>query len=160
ISTCAVHGAVLGDRPLDETQPLWPNNHYGACKAALEAFVHSFGLGEQWPICALRPSGIYGLARPVAASKWYDLVGKVVRGEPIATAEGEHRVHAEDVARAVELLLRADAKTVTAQSYLCSDMYLAEQEVARLARALAGSNSAISDLNRGPTIRFATGKLR
>src|SRR5262245_2098269 len=41
ISTCAVHEVILGDRPLDETHPLWPTSHYGAHKAALEAFVSS-----------------------------------------------------------------------------------------------------------------------
>jgi nucleoside-diphosphate-sugar epimerase len=45
ISTCAVHDVILNDRPLDETHPLWPKSHYGAHKAALEAFVHSYGLG-------------------------------------------------------------------------------------------------------------------
>ena len=64
ISTCAVHEVILDDRPLDETHPLWPTSHYGAHKAALEAFVHSYGLGQGWPICALRPTGIYGLAQP------------------------------------------------------------------------------------------------
>ena len=56
ISTCAVHEVILGDRPLDETHPLWPTKHYGAHKAALEKFVHSYGLGQGWPVCALRPS--------------------------------------------------------------------------------------------------------
>ena len=64
ISTCAVHDVILGDRPLDETHPLWPKSHYGAHKAAIENFVHSFGLpgttnGAQagWDICSLRPTG-------------------------------------------------------------------------------------------------------
>src|SRR5262249_45449634 len=50
VSTCAVHEVILEDRPLDEAHPLWPSGHYGAHKAALEAFVHSFGLGKGWPI--------------------------------------------------------------------------------------------------------------
>ena len=52
VSTCAVHDVILDDRPLDETHPLWPTSPYGAHKAALEAFVHSYGLGQRWPICA------------------------------------------------------------------------------------------------------------
>src|SRR5947209_14011746 len=44
VSTCAVHEVILPDRPLDEAHPLWPTSHYGAHKAALEKFVHSFGL--------------------------------------------------------------------------------------------------------------------
>src|SRR5437763_7078756 len=110
ISTCAVHEVILPDRPLDETHPLWPHSHYGAHKAALEAFVHSYGLGQGWPICALRPTGIYGLAHPPSDSRWYALVGRVLQGQPIASAQGGKEVHAVDVARAVELLLHSEAK--------------------------------------------------
>ncbi len=151
---------ILGDRPLDEAHPLWPRTHYGALKAALEAFVHSYGLGQGWPICALRPPSVYGLAHPPAASRWYDIVGKVLRGEPIASAKGDKVVHATDVACAVELLLAADATVITGQTYSCYDIYVAEQEVARIVCALTGSKSDIADLNRGPQNQIATGKLR
>ena len=103
ISTCAVHEVILDDHPLDEAHPLWPTHHYGAHKAALEKFVHSFGLGQGWPICALRPSGIYGLAHPPAASRWFDLVGQVLVGMPIHSAKGGKEVHAADVARVYAL---------------------------------------------------------
>src|SRR5436305_8977075 len=112
LSTCAVHEVILPDRPLDEAHPLWPTSPYGAHKAALEAFVHSYGLGQGWPICALRPTGIYGVAHPPQASRWFDLVGAVLRGERAQTAKGGKEVHAADVARAAELLLLADAKAV------------------------------------------------
>jgi nucleoside-diphosphate-sugar epimerase len=160
VSTCAVHEVILPDRPLDETHPLWPTSHYGAHKAALEAFVHSYGLGQGWPICALRPTGVYGLARPASASRWYDLVGQVLRGEPVASARGGKEVHAADVARAAELLLHADAKAVAGQSFNCYDLYVAEQLVAQIARELTGSASEIADLNRGPKNQIDTSKLR
>src|SRR5205807_10606364 len=88
ISTGAVHEKILADRPLDEAHPAWPTSHYGAHKAAIEVFVHSYGFGEGYPICALRPTGIYGLAHPPAASKWYKLVRAVARGEPVACRHG------------------------------------------------------------------------
>jgi nucleoside-diphosphate-sugar epimerase len=160
ISTCAVHEVILGDRPLDETHPLWPTNPYGAHKAALEKFVHSYGLGEGWPICALRPTGIYGLARPSSKSRWYDLVGRVIRGEAIDSARGGKEVHAADVARAVEVLLNADTRAVAGQAFNCYDRYVAEQEVARVAREMTGSSSTIADVNRGPKNQIVTDKLR
>ena len=160
VSTCAVHEVILPDRPLDETHPLWPTGHYGAHKAALEAFVHSYGLGQGWPICALRPTGVYGLARPASASRWYDLVGQVLRGEPVASARGGKEVHAADVARAVELLLTADATAVAGQAFNCYDRYVSEEQVARIAKELTGSASAISDLNRGPRHQIDMAKLR
>lgn len=160
LSTCAVHEVILDDRPLDETHPLWPTSHYGAHKAALEKFVHSFGLGQSWPICALRPTGIYGAAHPVEQSRWFDLVGRVLRGEPIASAKGGKEVHAADVARAVGLLLKVDAGVIAGQAFNCYDRYVSEQEVARIARELTGSGSEIADLNRGPKHQIETGKLR
>jgi nucleoside-diphosphate-sugar epimerase len=160
VSTCAVHEVILGDRPLDEAHPLWPTSHYGAHKAALEKFVHSYGLGEGWPICALRPTGIYGLAHPPGASKWYDLVGDVLAGRPIASARGGKEVHALDVARAVGVLLRADERAVAGQAFNCYDRYIADQDVARIAQELTGSPSTVADLNRGPKHQIATGKLR
>jgi nucleoside-diphosphate-sugar epimerase len=160
ISSCAVHDVILQDRPLDETHSLWPKSHYGAHKAALEAFVHSYGLGEGWPICALRPTGIYGLAHPPQASRWYSLVGQVIRGEPIASPRGGKEVHAADVARAVELLLSANAQSIAGQAYNCYDRYIADQDVARITKEITGSKSDIADLNRGPKNQIETGKIR
>ena len=110
ISTCAVHDVILSDRPLDEAHPLWPMSPYGAHKAAIEKFVHNFGLApntpggapspitagtsplQGWDICALRPTGIYGLARPVSKSRWYNLVRNVIEGKPIKNPRGGKEV--------------------------------------------------------------------
>lgn len=160
ISTCAVHDLILDDRPLDEAHPLWPKSHYGAHKAALEKFVHSYGFGQNWPICALRPTGIYGLAHPAKDSRWFDLVGSVLRGEQVASAIGGKEVHAADVAKAVGLLLQADAKAITGQAFNCYDRYVAEEDVARIAKELTGSFSPVSDYNRGPKHQIVTDKIR
>jgi nucleoside-diphosphate-sugar epimerase len=160
VSTCAVHEVILEDRPLDETHPLWPTSHYGAHKAALEKFVHSYGLGQGWPICALRPTGVYGVAHPPSASRYYDLIAQVKRGAPIATPRGGKEVHAHDVARAIELLLHADAKAIAGQAFNCYDRYVAEEEVARIAKELTGSPSEVASLNRGPKHQIDTRKLR
>jgi nucleoside-diphosphate-sugar epimerase len=160
ISSCAVHEVILNDRPLDETHPLWPSSHYGAHKAALEAFVHSFGLGQGWPICALRPTGIYGLAHPPQNSRWHDLVRHVLRGDRLDLPRGGKEVHASDVARAVELLLTVDAKRIAGQSFNCCDMYIAEEKVAGIAKELSGSASVLSETNKGPKHQIATGKIQ
>jgi nucleoside-diphosphate-sugar epimerase len=160
VSTCAVHEVILDDRPLDETHPLWPKTPYGAHKAALEAFVHGYGLGKGWAICALRPTGIYGLAHPPHASRWFDLVGRVLRGERVESARGGKEVHAADVARAVGLLLAAQPRDVTGQAFNCYDLYVAEQDVARIARELTGSPAEVVALNRGPKHQIDTRKIR
>ena len=158
ISTCAVHEKILDDRPLDETHPLWPMSHYGAHKAALEKFVHSYGLGEGYPICALRPTGVYGATYPVRDSRWFDLVSAVVRGEPVTCQRGGKEVHAQDVAKAVGILLAAD--NVAGEAYNCFDRYISEYEVATIAKRLSGSDSRILGRQTVPKHQIVTAKLR
>ncbi|MEE9295920.1 MAG: NAD(P)-dependent oxidoreductase [Phycisphaerae bacterium] len=158
ISTCAVHEVILDDRPLDEAHPLWPRSHYGAHKAAIEQFIHSYGLGNSYDICALRPTGIYGLARPASASKWYDVVHAVKNGEPISSAAGGKEVHADDVAKACEILLTAE--NIAGEAYNCYDRYVADQDVAEIVKGITGSNSVIEGLNKGPKHQISTDKLR
>lgn len=160
ISTCAVHEVILPDRVLDETHPTWAMSHYGAHKAAAEQFVSSFGRGDGWDICALRPTGIYGLAHPPAKSRWHDIVKRVGHGEPFSSNSGGKEVHAADVARAVELLLSADAERIRGEAFNCYDMYVAERHVAAIAREMSGSTAVIEGENKGPKNQIDTTKLR
>ena len=141
ISSGAVHDEILEDRPLDETHPLWPRSHYGATKAAIEAFVHSYGRGDKFAICALRPTSIYGLAEPLAESRWYNLVLAVVRGEDLTFRRGAKLVHALDVARATALLLATE--NIAGEVYHCTDLFVAERDLALMARAIAKTSGAI-----------------
>jgi nucleoside-diphosphate-sugar epimerase len=158
ISTCAVYEKILDDRPLDEAHPLWPGSHYGAHKAAIEKFVHSYGFGEGYDICALRPTGIYGLAHPVAQSRWFELVRAVVRGEDVTCQGGGKEVHAADVARAVDILLTAPG--IAGEAYNCYDRYISEYDVATLAKRLSGSAARIRGEQTRPKHQIVTDKLR
>jgi len=157
ISTCAVHEKILDDRPLDEAHPLWPTSHYGAHKAAIEKFVHSYGLGSGYPICALRPTGVYGIAHPVQASRWFDLISAVVRGETVHCQGGGKEVHAADVAKAVRILLVAEG--IAGEAYNCCDRYVSQHEVATLAAGLSGSRAQILGPRRAPKHQIVTTKL-
>lgn len=158
ISTCAVHDVILDDRPLDEKHPLWPKSHYGAHKAALEKFVHSYGLGKGYEVCALRPTGVYGMAHRPQDSKWFNLVAAVARGEPVECRRGGKEVHAADVAKAVGILLTAEG--ISGQAYNCYDRYISEYDVATAAKKLAGSASEIRGTQTQPKNQIETGKLR
>jgi nucleoside-diphosphate-sugar epimerase len=160
ISTCAVHEVILDDRPLDETHPLWATSHYGAHKAAIEAFVGSFGLGSGYPVCALRPSGIYGLADPPHRSKWFELVRKVVRGQPVECNRGGKEVHVSDVARAVALLLDAPTDPIVGQAFNCTDRYVSDREVAEIARTISGATGSIGGASPQPRHSISTAKIR
>jgi nucleoside-diphosphate-sugar epimerase len=160
ISTCAVYDSILGDRPLDEAHPLWPGSHYGAHKVALEAFVHSYGMGQGYPICALRPTGIYGLAHPPGQSKWFDLIAAVARGETVECRRGGKEVHAADVARAVGVLLAAQPKAIAGQSFNCCDRYVSDFEVATIARDQSGARGEIQGAPSAPKNQIVTTKLQ
>ena len=160
ISTCAVHERILDDRPLDEAHPLWATSHYGAHKAAIEKFVHSYGLGNGYPICALRPTGVYGVQRPVEHSKWFDLVQAVARGDDVECRRGGKEVHAADVAKAVAVLLNADEAAISGEAFNCYDRYVSEFDVATLAKELSGSTSRIDGEQTRPKHQIVTEKLR
>lgn len=159
ISSCAVHERILDDRPLDETHPLWPTSHYGAHKGAVEKFVHSYGLGEDYPICALRPCGIYGIGHPIHLTKWYDLIGRVVAGETVECKRGGKEVHAADVAVAASMLIDAHAEQIAGQAFNCCDLYVSEYEVAMLARQFSKSSAVIKGERTSPRHQIETGKL-
>lgn len=160
VSSCAVHDKILDDRPLDEAHPLWASNHYGAHKAAIEKFVHSYGFGSGFPICAVRPTGVYGVAQPVQHSKWFDLVRDVAQGKDVTCQRGGKEVHAADVAKAVSLLLETDAEQVTGQAFNCYDAYVSEWDVAHIAQKVAGSSGNIEGRQTAPKHQIVTDKLR
>jgi nucleoside-diphosphate-sugar epimerase len=160
VSTCAVHEKILDDRPLDETHPIWPKSHYGAHKGALEQFVHSYGLGHGDAICSLRPCGVYGVARPIESSRWFDLLRAVAAGRPVTCQGGGKFVHAADVSRAVEILLQADASKIMGQAFNCCERYFSELEIAHAAQKIAGTVGPIDGHSKTPKHQIETGKLR
>lgn len=160
VSTCAVHEVILDDRPLDETHPSWSTSHYGAHKGAIEMFVHSYGLGAGYPICAIRPTGIYGLEFQPEQSKWFGLVQAVVRGDTVRCSRGGKEVHAADVARAIELLIDADATAIAGKAFNCYDRYVAEYDVARIAKEISGSHAEILGGRTTPKHEIDTSRIR
>ena len=158
VSTCAVHEQILSDRPLDEAHPLWPLSHYGAHKAAIEKFVHSYGFGFGYPICAIRPTGVYGLQDPLSASKWFGLVSRVVSGLPVRVSGGGKEVHASDVAKGIEVLLNAN--DISGESFACYDRYISEFDVATIAKELTGSPSEILGEQKTPKNEIVADKIK
>ncbi len=158
VSTCAVHDHILDDRPLDETHPLWSDSHYGAHKAAIEKFVHSYGFGNGFPICAIRPTGIYGVTRPLEKSKWFKLIRAISDGDPVEVRGGGKEVHVGDVAKAIRLLL--DVEGITGQAYSCYDRYISEFDVASIAKRICGSQSEIIGDQKRPRHEIDSSKIK
>jgi nucleoside-diphosphate-sugar epimerase len=157
LSSRAVYGRRVAGRALDEDHPVFPDTHYGAMKAAVEAFVASWG--RDWQVCALRPTGVYGLAHPVRRSKWYGLVEAVLAAQAYPNARGGTEVHGSDVARAVWLLLTAPE--VGGQVYNCSDLYVADRDVALIVQRLTGVAGPLPEPPASPPSNvMETGRLR
>ena len=159
LSTCAVHDQILPDRPLDEAHPLWAKTHYGAHKAAIEKFVHSFGYGSRFPICALRPSGVYGISSPISHSKWFDLIADVVTGKTIRPIGGGKVVHVSDVAKAIRILLNAPTDSITGEVFSCCDDFYSHHDVATMAKRISGSSAEILGAPQSPQHRIDTKKI-
>jgi len=160
VSSCAVHEKILSDRLLDESHPLWPKTHYGAHKAAIEKFVHSYGLGEGYGICAVRPTGVYGMHHQPARSKWYDLIRAVVSGESVECVRGGKEVHAADVAESIRVLMEADIERVRGEVFACYDRYVSQFEVASLAKKISGSDSIIQGEITRPKHEIENSKIK
>ena len=159
VSTCAVHEVILDDRTLDEAHPLWPLSHYGAHKAAIEKFVHSYGMGAGFPICAIRPTGIYGVAESIEHSKWFDIVRRVANGQDVDVTGGGKEVHVEDVAKGIQLLLETD-QPVAGLAYACYDRYVSRYEVATIAKELTQSDARIFGKPTQPKHQICTDRIR
>jgi nucleoside-diphosphate-sugar epimerase len=141
LSTRAVFGAAAG--PLSDDAPVAPDTHYGAAKAALEAFARSFA-GEGWPVAALRPTGVYGVVAPAERSKWFGLVGRALAGEPVPPRAGTE-VHGDDVADTVWRLLEADAAAIAGRAFNCSDIVVQNREIVASVHRLAGATGPLPE---------------
>jgi len=136
LSSRAVFSRTEPGRDLDESHPVSPETHYGAYKAAVEAFLHSFAQVEGMKTCSVRATGVYGVTYPVERSKWWGLVNAVVRDEPIISSGGGTEVYGGDVARVISELITRPAMNVDVIHL--SDLYITHREVVLLAREIAG----------------------
>jgi nucleoside-diphosphate-sugar epimerase len=150
LSSRAVFGGAAGDGPILDDAPVRPDTHYGAAKAALEAFVRSWGSRDGWAITAIRPTGVYGMVVPAERSKWFDLVARLVRGEA-APARAGTEVHGRDVADAVWRLLTAPPGQVAGRSFNCSDIVVSTRDIARLVHRAAGTACPLPEPAPTPT---------
>ena len=101
-SSCAVYGYIFPDINLDEQHPLMPDSNYGAYKAAVEAFCHSYFLSKSINTTMFRPVGIYGIDPNLAHSEWYDLIKNIKNGVDVEVAGGGKIVDVTDVAHAID----------------------------------------------------------
>jgi UDP-glucose 4-epimerase len=151
LSSRAVFSASPDGRPLDERHPTRPDTHYGAMKAALEAFAASFAAEHGWTVAALRPTGVYGVTHPFERTKWLGLVRAVMAQEGGLPVRSGTEVHGLDVARAVSLLLAAPARDIAGQVFNVSDLYLSTRRIAETVQGLTGARGPLPDERFDPS---------
>ncbi|MGR3176125.1 MAG: NAD-dependent epimerase/dehydratase family protein [Candidatus Scalindua sp.] len=147
-SSCAVYGYIFSDIKLDEQHPLIPDSNYGAYKAAVEAFCHSYFLSKSINTTMYRPVGIYGIDPKLAHSEWYDLIKNIKNGIDVEVVGGGKIVHVEDVAHAIDSAI--DNKDAFGKVYNLSDFYIDNMSIAKMAKEICGSKSKISGTPKQP----------
>ena len=147
-SSCAVYGYIFPDIKLDEQHPLMPDSNYGAYKAAVEAFCHSYFLSKSINTTMFRPVGIYGIDPNLAHSEWYDLIKNIKNGVDVEVVGGGKIVDVKDVAHAIDAAI--ENKDAFGKVYNLSDFYIDNLSIAEMAKAICGSKSKISGTPKQP----------
>ena len=181
ISSGAVHGRVRDDGSLDESHPMWAGSIYGSAKGSIETLLHAYGFGGRNVVdpplessfipITLRPTSIYGLGDPIETSRFFDLVGRVVRGgdnldEPF-TGGGKYLAAAE-LAAAIDHLMTVDAdrlhalidseRRVTSSdsskglTFNCTGGWVDRVQIARMAAEVADRLRPIDGTSRSDRI--------
>ncbi len=68
------------------------------------------------------------MVAPPERSKWFALVERALRGEPIEVRAGTE-VHGDDVAESVWRLLTADPEKVAGRAFNCSDIVVSTRDI-------------------------------
>ena len=127
-----------GSAWVDETVRPVPDTYYGALKLALEAQVSALAAVDGVCAASLRPTGVYGVAQPVARSKWFDLAVAIAKGQRLPAPRRATEVHGSDVASAVWLLLTEPAEVIAGRAFNCSDLVVDTSAVAAKLAACMG----------------------
>jgi nucleoside-diphosphate-sugar epimerase len=138
LSSRAVHSTTETGRLLDETHPVSPDTHYGAYKAAVEAFLRSFRYQHGMLTFGVRATGVYGVTRPIERSKWWELILSTLEGKIDTRPKGGTEVFGGDVARTVWALLSHPDDIVGKLNVVhLSDLYVTNADIVRLTRRIA-----------------------
>jgi nucleoside-diphosphate-sugar epimerase len=147
-SSCAVYGYIFPDIKLDEQHPLMPDSNYGAYKAAVEAFCHSYFLSKSINTTMFRPVGIYGIDPNLAHSEWYDLIKNIKNRVDVEVVGGGKIVDVKDVAHAIDAAI--ENRDAFGKVYNLSDFYIDNLSIAEMAKEICGSKSKISGTPKQP----------
>ncbi len=134
LSSRAVYGAFPAGTELDETLAPRPDTLYGRVKHEAEVALAQI---RGHAGISLRVTGVYGAAPPGREHKWFNLFRSFEAGariEPRCASE----VHADDLARAVELVLTASRQVLGDGIFNVSDFVLDRHDLLRSYAGITG----------------------
>ena len=138
--------------PVREDDPVTPDGLYGASKYASELITRRYGEVFGLDTASVRLSSVYGpMDRDTPArakhSLPYQLAHRAAAGQPIrlnALEGGGDWIHAQDVARALTALLRAERLRHAVYNVAYGEFVTAGQLVAIMREAVPGLDSAVA----------------
>jgi len=136
-------GALIGDAlpPVNEQSLPKPISPYGASKLAGEGYAHAFARAYGLRTVALRFANVYGPWSERKQGAMTMFFRAIDAGEPIVIygdgSASRDYTHVDDICRALELALEADADGGTVL-HVASGIETTVQELADLCRAAAG----------------------
>jgi nucleoside-diphosphate-sugar epimerase len=148
ISSCAVYGHIFPHIKLDELHPLMPDSNYGAYKASVEAFSHSYHLSNAFNMTIFRPVGIYGINPHLTHSAWYNIAKDIKHGTDVEVSGGGKIVSVEDVANAI--CQSINNKDAFGKVYNLVDFYVDNLSIAHMVKETCGSGSNIRGTPQKP----------
>ncbi len=127
LSSRAAYGPQAGGALLTEDMQAKPDTLYGEVKLQAERSLLAL-CGHGFVTTSLRATGIYGPAGPGRKHKWAALFENYLSGT-IVGRRAATEVHGEDVAKAVRLMLEADAVQINGETFNVSDILTDNHEI-------------------------------
>lgn len=140
LSSRAVYGVQPAGAALSEDAEPFPDTLYGSVKLEAERALTDLG-GPDFAAVSLRVTGVYGAAAASRAGKWDGLFADWLEGRPVTPRCGTE-VHGKDVARAVEIVLRA-APGVVPPVLNVSDLLVDRRDILSILAGRSGDTAAL-----------------
>lgn len=134
LSSRAAYPPLPAGTPLHETLHGRPDTLYGDIKLQAEHGLQAL-CGHSFVTASLRATGVYGAPRQGQTHKWESLFSDYLAGHK-APVRAATEVHGDDLARAVRLMLEADAMRINGETFNVSDILVDTSDLLSIVREL------------------------
>ncbi len=137
-----------------------PDGHYGIIKSASEQLARLYNRTAGLKVAVIRPTGVYGLIRPLERTKWYRLVKRVMAEEKISEVRASTEIHGRDLAAAIWLLLSSESSLISDSGYNCSDIEIDTRELVAIIAEQTNVKIDLPAVTSGVSCPMDTGNLK